>query len=107
MVAVFVVVMTLVSYYPQLFHQTKENEVVLVNQRDIQSVKLGIEGMVCQSCETNINNSVNKIDGVLQIQTSFKKGVSVIEFDTTKTNINNIKEVIQSKGYVIKKNKNE
>tara|TARA_R110001592_G_scaffold15702_1_gene67991 strand:- start:2150 stop:2761 length:612 start_codon:yes stop_codon:yes gene_type:complete len=107
LVAVFVVVMTLVSYYPQLFHQTKENEVVLVNQRDIQSVKLGIEGMVCQSCETNINNSVNKIDGVLQIQTSFKKGVSVIEFDTTKTNINNIKEVIQSKGYVIKKNKNE
>ena len=107
LVAVFVAVMTLVSYYPQLFHQTKGNEVMLVNQRDIQSVRLGIEGMVCQSCETNINNSVNKIDGVIQIKTFFKKGVSVIEFDSTKTNINNIKEVIQSKGYVIKKSKNE
>ena len=107
LVAVFVIVMTFVSYYPQLFHQTKGNEVVIVNQRDIQSVKLDIEGMVCQSCETNINNSVNKIDGVIQIKTSFKKGVSVIEFDSTKTNINNIKEVIQSKGYVIKKSKNE
>ncbi|HDZ04288.1 hypothetical protein LCGC14_0239600 [marine sediment metagenome] len=107
LVAVFVVVMTFVSYYPQLFHQTKGNEVVIVNQRDIQSIKLDIEGMVCQSCETNINNSVNKIDGVIQIKTSFKKGVSVIEFDSTKTNINNIKEVIQSKGYVIKKSKNE
>lgn len=107
LVAVFVAVMTLASYYPQLFHQTKGNEVVIVNQRDIQSVKLGIEGMVCQSCETNINNSVNKIDGVLQIKTSFKKGVSIIEFDSTKTNINDLKEVIQSKGYVIKKNKNE
>merc|ERR1711879_141536 len=74
LVAVFVAVMTLVSYYPQLFHRTKGNEVVIVNQRDIQSVKLGIEGMVCQSCETNINNSVNKIDGVIQIKTSFKKG---------------------------------
>ena len=107
LVAVFVAVMTLVSYYPQLFHQTKGNEVVIVKQRDIQSVKLDIEGMVCQSCETNINNSVNKIDGVIQIKTSFKKSVSVIEFDSTKTNINNIKEVIQSKGYVIKKSKNE
>lgn len=107
LVAVFVAIMTLVSYYPQLFHQTEGNEVVMVNQRDIQSVKLDIEGMVCQSCETNINNSVNKIDGVLQIKTSFKKGVSVIKFDSTKTNINDIKEVIQSKGYVIKKNKNE
>lgn len=107
LVALFVAVMTLISYYPQLFHQTKGNEVVIVNQRDIQSVKLDIKGMVCQSCETNINNSVNKIDGVIQIKTSFKKGVSVIEFDSTKTNINNIKEVIQSKGYVIKKSKNE
>ena len=107
MVAVFVAVMTLVSYYPQLFHRTKGNELVIVNQRDIQSVKLGIEGMVCQSCETNINNSVNKIDGVIQIKTSFKKGVSVIEFDSTKTNINDIKKVVQSKGYVIKKSKNE
>ena len=107
LVAVFVAVMTLVSYYPQLFHRTKGNELVIVNQRDIQSVKLGIEGMVCQSCETNINNSVNKIDGVIQIKTSFKKGVSVIEFDSTKTNINDIKKVVQSKGYVIKKSKNE
>jgi copper chaperone CopZ len=107
LVAVFVVVMTLVSYYPQLFHQTKENEIVIVNQRDIQSVKLGIEGMVCSGCEDNINHSVNKIDGVIQIKTSFKKGVSEIEFDSTKTNINDLKEVIQSKGYVIKKSKNE
>lgn len=50
---------------------------------------------------------MNKIDGVLQIKTSFKNSVSVIEFDSTKTNVNDIKEVIQSKGYVIKMNKNE
>lgn len=107
LVAVFVVIMTLVSYYPQIFHQTKGNEVVIVNQRGLQSVKLDIEGMVCQSCETNINNSVNNINGVIQIETSFKKGVSEIEFDSTKTNINDIKKVVQSKGYVIKKNKSE
>ncbi len=107
LVAVFVVTMTLVSYYPQIFNQTEGNEVVIANQRDIQSVKLDIEGMVCQSCETNINNAVNKIDGVIQIKTSFEKGVSVIEFDSTKTNINSIKEVILSKGYVIKKSKSE
>lgn len=107
LVAVFVVIMTLASYYPQLLYQTKGNEIGIVNQRDIQSVTLDIEGMACQSCEININNSVNKIDGVTQVNTSFKKGNSVIEFDSTKTNVNNIKEVIQSKGYVIKKNNDE
>jgi copper chaperone CopZ len=107
LVALFVVVMTLVSYYPQLFYQTMGNEVVVANQTDIQSVKLIIEGMVCQGCETNINKSVSKIGGVIQIKTSFKKGVSVIGFDSTKTNINDIKEVIQSKGFVVKKSKYE
>jgi len=107
LVAVFVVIMTLVSYYPQLFQQTMGSEVMITNNKYIQTVKLDIEGMVCQSCETNINNSVNKIEGVVQVKTSHKKGISVIEFDTTKTNINDIKEVIQSKGYVIKKSKYE
>jgi len=107
LVAVFVVAMTLVSYYPQLFHQTKGNEVMITNNTHIQSIKLDIEGMVCQGCEANINNSVNKIDGVVQVKTSHKEGISVIEFDTTKTNINKIMEVIQSKGYVIKKSNYE
>jgi len=106
-VAVFVVIMTLASYYPQIFHQTNGNEIVIVNQTDIQSVKLNIEGMVCQGCETNINNSVNKIDGVIQVKSSYEKGTSVIEFDVTKTNVDDIKKVILSKGYVINKNKNE
>jgi len=107
LVAMFVVVMTLVSYYPQLFHQTTGNEIVITNNKHIQTIKLDIEGMVCQGCETNINNSVNKIEGIVQVKTSYKKGISVIEFDTTITNINDIKKAIQSKGYVIKKSKYE
>lgn len=104
LVAVFVVLMTLVSYYPQLFHQAMEKETVVVNKSNIQSITLNIEGMVCKGCEETINHSVNKIDGIVQVKTSHKSGVSVIEFDTTKTNSNAIKEVILSKGYVIKNN---
>ena len=107
LVAVFVVMMTLVSYYPQLFYQTMGDEVVVANQTDIQSVKLSIDGMVCSGCEENINHSVNKLDGILEINTSYIKGTSEIKFDSTKTNINDIKKVIQSKGYVIKKSKYE
>tara|TARA_R110002049_G_scaffold63572_1_gene168880 strand:- start:2067 stop:2678 length:612 start_codon:yes stop_codon:yes gene_type:complete len=107
LVAVFVAVMTLVSYYPQLFHQTKGNEVVIVNQRDIQSVKLDIEGMVCAGCEENINHSVNKLNGIFEIKTSHIKGTSEIKFDTTKTSASEIEEVIKSKGYIIKNITNE
>ncbi len=107
LVALFVVVMTLVSYYPQLFYQTMGNEVVVANQTDIQSVKFSIDGMVCSGCEENINHSVNKLDGILEINTSHIKGTSEIKFDSAKTSISEIEEVIQSKGYVIKKIKDE
>jgi copper chaperone CopZ len=107
LVALFVVVMTLVSYYPQLFYQTMGNEVVVANQTDIQSVKFSIDGMVCSGCEENINHTVNKLDGILEINTSHIKGTSEIKFDRAKTSISEIEEVIQSKGYVIKKIKDE
>ena len=101
LVTAFVVVMTLVSYYPQIFHSTTTKELVATNNTDIQTVKLNIEGMVCSGCEENINHSVNKIDGVTNVSTSFEEGISIIEFDTTKTNVDEIKKAIESKGYLI------
>ena len=107
LVAVFVVVMTLVSYYPQIFHPTVTKGIVVTNNTHIQSVKLNVEGMVCSGCEENINHSVNKLDGILGIKTSHLKGTSEIKFDTTKTSVREIKKVIKSKGYTIKNNINE
>lgn len=107
LVALFVIIMTLVSFYPQLFHQTKGNEVMITNKTLIKSIVLDIEGMVCMGCEENINHSVSKIDGVIKVNTSYKEGISLIEYDTIKTNSNAIKEVIKSKGYIIKKSNNE
>lgn len=101
LVALLVVTMTLVSYYPQLFHRTISNEIVSVDRSNTQIIKLNIEGMVCTGCEETINHSVNKIDGVVKVNTSHKERTSVIEFDPTKTNSIEIKEVILSKGYVI------
>ena len=107
LVAVFVVVMILVSYYPQLFHKTMSNEIVSVDKSNTKIIKFNIEGMVCTGCEETINHSVKKIEGILQVNTSHKEGTSIIEFDTTKTNSNAIKEVILSRGYIIQKYKNE
>ncbi|TCL62648.1 copper chaperone CopZ [Mariniflexile fucanivorans] len=107
LVATFVVVMTLVSYYSQIFHPTATKGIVATNNTHIQSVKLNVEGMVCSGCEDNINHSVNKLDGILGIKTSHIKGTSEIKFDTTKTTVSEIEKVIKSKGYIIKNNTNE
>jgi mercuric ion transport protein len=106
LVAVFVVVMALVSYYPQLFHKTISNNIVSVDKSNIQTIKFNIEGMVCNGCEETINHSAKKIEGILRVNTSHKEGTSIIEFDTTRANKESIIKVIQSKGYVIKEDIN-
>ncbi len=107
LVATFVVLMTIISYFPQLFHQAQQKEFIIVEQSNIETIKLNIDGMTCSGCEENINHFVNKLDGVIETQTSYEKGTSEIKFDKTKTNLGEIEGVIKSKGYVIKNDKNE
>lgn len=106
-VAVFVVVMTLLSYYPQLFHKTANDSIIFVDKSNIETIKFNIEGMVCTGCEENINQPVKKLNGILRIKTSHIEGTSEIKLDSTKTRVSEIKEVIKSKGYIIKNNANE
>lgn len=109
LVAAFVVLMTSLSYFSQVFlhRHTNEREIIIINESDIRSVKLNIEGISCAVCEENINHSVNQLEGILKIKTSHKTGISEIEFDKTKTNISDIQEAIQSKGYLTKHIENE
>ncbi|HDO28267.1 MAG TPA: mercuric transport protein MerTP [Bacteroidetes bacterium] len=100
-VAVFVVFMTSVSFYPQLFHQTTNKTVVIVDKSDVQSVNLKIEGMTCAGCEENINQSVNQLNGILRIRTSYKTGTAEIDFNKRKTDLAEIVNAIKSKGYAV------
>jgi mercuric ion transport protein len=104
LVTLFVVSMTLVSYYPQLFYRSTQKNIVVVDNSNIQKVNISIEGITCFSCEENINHSVGKLNGILHVETSRKKGTSEIEFDRSKTNLKEIKKTIESKGYIINEN---
>ncbi len=104
-IAVFVIIMSIISYFPQIFYQTPKKEIIIIGKSDIDTIKLNIGGMTCAGCEENINNSVKKLDGILKIHTSYKNGISEIIFDKSKTNITKIEEVIKSKGYTIEQKK--
>ncbi len=104
LVALFVVSMTLVSYYPQLFYRSPQKNIVVIDKSNILKVNINIKGITCSSCEENISHTVGRLDGVLRVETSRKKGTSEIEFDKSKTYLDEIKKTIESKGYIIKEN---
>jgi len=104
-VTIFAIVMTAFPYYSSVFYPKSKKEII-VEKANIQMVNLKIKGMTCNSCEEHINHSVNQLNGIIKVKSSYKNGNAEIEFDNSKTTIEEIEKNINLTGYtVIKTNK--
>lgn len=63
---------------------------------------LHIEGMSCNGCETIIENKLSKIDGVYEINVSYKSGRLDINYDPDKVSIEEIISIIERLDYKVK-----
>ncbi len=62
--------------------------------------KIKIEGMTCQSCEKVIGKQVIQVEGVKNVKVDYPTETVEVEFDEQKTSLDNIKKVIEQKGYI-------
>ena len=88
-------------YYSHIFYTDNKKEMVIVNQSNIQTVNFDVEGMTCASCEQHITHAVNELEGIVNVAASFEKAKTKVEFDNSKTNIEDIEKAINSTGYKI------
>jgi copper chaperone CopZ len=86
-------------YYSGIFFPDNAKNVIVENKEDLQTIEVTIEGMTCDACQNHVDHAVNELDGIVSINTSYEKGNSVIEFDKTRTNQEEIKEAVESTGY--------
>ena len=100
-VTVFAIVMLAFPYYSSIFYPNTEKQVIVVDKSNIKIKEYKIDGMTCVSCEVHLNNEVNKLDGIVNTKTSYKKGNVIIEFDKSKTNETEIENAINSTGYKV------
>lgn len=97
----FAILMLAFPYYGSIFYPKIEQEIIVVNKANIEILNIEIDGMTCNACEEHINHSVNKLDGILKMKSSYKNGISQVEFDKSKTNIEEIEKTINSTGYTV------
>ena len=69
--------------------------------------KLIITGMTCAVCQNTVTKSINSVKGVVKADVNLISGVAYVEFDETKTNINDIIKAIVDSGYGVKQDKVE
>ena len=87
-------------YYSDIFYPDNKKEVAINNQSNIQKIIVKIEGMTCESCENHVTHSVNELTGILNVNTSYADGNTIVEFDKTQTTIEDIKEAVNATGYI-------
>ena len=100
-VTVFAIIMTAFPYYSSVLYPKTEKKIVIVDKANIQTINLEVKGMTCASCEGHINHSVNQLNGILKVKSSYKNGNTEIEFDNSKTTIEEIKKSVNSTGYSV------
>jgi copper chaperone CopZ len=78
------------------------SEAVNVAPENLSELKFDVRGMSCTDCENTISKSVKELPGIAEIKASYTDSFALVKFDKTKTNAEEIKKAIESKGYEVK-----
>jgi copper ion binding protein len=60
-----------------------------------------VKGMHCTGCENTIKSSVTELQGIAQVEASFKDNKALVSYDSTKTNDIAILKAIEDAGYKV------
>ena len=65
---------------------------------------INISGMHCNGCVKSVTNALNKINGVTGVEVSLTDERAVVQYDETKTNIEQLKSAVTEAGYEVIEN---
>ncbi len=88
-------------YFSTSFFPENAKISLVKNSEYIEKVEVSIKGMTCQACQKHVDYSVKELVGIIDVQTSYENGNSIIQFDKTKTNHKEISKAVQSTGYTV------
>lgn len=89
-------------YYAKIFYPKPQvTKVIIVDKSNIATVQLNISGMDCEGCTAHINSELSKTSGVIEVNTSYEKGTSLVKFDNSKTSVDSLVSVINKTGYKV------
>jgi len=94
-------------HYAHIFYpKSPVANVVIVEKNNLQQVELKISGMTCQSCSEHVNHALDGVPGVLEHNTSYEQGTSLIKFDASKASVDKFVEAVNATGYKVTETKN-
>lgn len=105
-ITVFAALMVSFPHYAHIFYpKSPVANVVIVKENNIQQVELKISGMTCQSCSDHVNHALDGVPGVLEHNTSYEQGTSLVTFDRSKATEQALVDAVNATGYKVTETK--
>ena len=101
LVTVGMILIMAIPYYTSVLYPRQDQKTNIFYQASRREMNLKIEGMTCSACEKHIKQAVNKLDGIVKLNVSYKNSQALITFDTNKTSSAAIQKAVETTGYTV------
>lgn len=101
-ITLIAVLLIVFPYYAKVFYpKPQQTKVIVVDKSNIREAEFKIKGMTCEGCTEHINSELSKTSGLIEFNTSYEKGNSLVKFDNSKISVDSLASVINKTGYKV------
>ena len=79
--------------YEPLFAKDQTKTIVM------QKVKMPVDGMVCNACQSNVKKTIKSIEGVSDVTVNLEQKFALFTFNPQKVKVEQIQKAVNEKGY--------
>jgi len=101
-VTVLSILMFSFPYYSNNFYPMVSSEQTISDSTKTVQCTFDIKGMTCAGCENHVQTALLPMNGVTEAQASYKEGNAIIQVDTSKISISELKTKLEEEtGYKV------
>lgn len=89
------------SYAHIFYSKSQVANIIVIEKENIHQIELVVSGMTCQGCAEHINHALDGVPGLLEHNTSYDAGTSIVKFDTRKVTEQQVVEAVNATGYTV------
>ena len=65
----------------------------------MQKVKMPVDGMVCNACQSTVKKTIKSVDGVTNVEISLEKKFAFFTYDPQKVKLEQVQKAVNDKGF--------
>ena len=109
LITVFATLMIAFPSYSHIFYPNSidSGRILAAQKLQIEVLEFKIEGMTCSGCEEHVTKVVGELEGIGEVQASYKDSNAIVKYDPDKVAKDQIIEAIDKTGYKVIENHNQ